>query len=165
MSTVMENRALLPQVTEINQMTKEDLTAKLVQTFTDGFAGVADAATLAKMVKVFTKVLADPDVQNELSAELNRHGGKMEENGMKISEVERGVRWDFKNCRHPELDQLYAIQESVKKGIKLFENQLKAGQTEFVVNKKYSFTAHDIPQEIVTCNSPVKSGKLVISIA
>lgn len=104
----------------------DDIAFKITDGQVNGaYAGVI----LKKMANIAEKVMEIPEVKSTIIKETLKQIQGSEKGaliyGAKIIHCAVSTTYDFKECGHIVLNELYAIQEQVKEEIKLIEDELK----------------------------------------
>lgn len=103
---------------------------KIITSIKSGNINPLSAFTIVKrMAKVSEEILKDKEVKKLAIDEANKYlGGNQKTfqlHGATISKAATYTWYDFSECNHPVLDELYKIQNEVKDRIKLLEDELK----------------------------------------
>ncbi len=91
--------------------------------------------------------------ENELSLDID----KFETHGYKFAKKEAGTKYDFSNCNHPRLTDLYAKETKINKEKKDIEALLKT-------LKNPTTIVDEETGDIVTINPPIKTSKTIIEV-
>ena len=76
-------------------------------------------ANFRKIEKVIDGVMKTPGILDSMMAEYDKYGQKeVEYNGVVLSKVESGVKYDYSNCGDPEYNLLIAKQKEIENDIK-----------------------------------------------
>jgi len=90
------------------------------------------AVVLKRMAKVSEEVLKDEDIKKMAMTELEKYAGELKGATKSVNLYSASMSisptytfYDFKECGHEVLDQLYKIQEHCKEMIKQIEDEVK----------------------------------------
>lgn len=87
---------------------------------------LAAYTVLKRMAKIAEELFKDKEVKQLALDEFDKHPGKsLEAWSAKIIKAATYTYYDFKECNHPQLDELYKIQKQVENDIKNLEEELK----------------------------------------
>lgn len=107
------------QLTIIDRPVSEYI-ANIVSRIQDGEINPLDViANFRKIEKVIDGVMKTPGILDSMIAEYDKYGQKeVEYNGVVLSKVESGVKYDYSNCGDMEYNLLVAKQKEIEKAIK-----------------------------------------------
>ncbi len=118
------------EILDIRQNDK--LTKDIIQDTSDkilnGEVNAAHAGVVIKrMAKIAEEILKNKAVKDAIYKETEKYiqGGEKNIFGASISISPTYTFYDFKDCGHVQLNELYSIQEQVKECIKNIEDELK----------------------------------------
>ncbi len=155
-----EQNQLILDIRNTNVDTKsvvEDIAYKIIDGQVNGaYAGVV----LKKMSKISEEVMKNPQVKKIITDETIKYINGAEKGseifGAKILHCATSTNYDFKDCGHKVLNELYNILENVKEEIKGIEEELKLmiptkGTMETLDGK---FGIKDTSKEVVISKMP-----------
>lgn len=117
---------------EINKQTIERIRKDI---FSKVENGEIDPIKINAFIKFYEKVFTGDDKKNNglshlirpyVVDELEKDKTRSDYYGFKVEIKEAGVRYDFSNCGHPELEELYEKQKQLKSEIDEIEKLLKS---------------------------------------
>ena len=116
----------------------------------------------ASVLTCWIEAKAQIDYWTQLVKELNEeaineratHGKTAELFGRKLTQVEAGTKYDFKNCNYPPL---IAAEEAVKTHKEFLKSTMKMDEIPTIIN--------DDTGEILEINRPIKTSTTTIKIS
>lgn len=128
----MENKEqqLIQSTSDIIKFDSKSFVEQIKKNVLSGNIDPLAAFTVIKrMNKVSEEILKDNEIktlaENEADKYLVGSAKKFDFYGANISKRTTYTWYDFSECGHPVLEQLYQIQKEVKESIKLLEDELK----------------------------------------
>ena len=95
------------------------LTSQMKENLLSGEMNVLDFIIKVEVLKNSLEELKkDTDVKDYVLREVEKYGKEAQRNGVKIRQIEAGVKYDFENCNDAIIEGLLNRQEEVKNKIK-----------------------------------------------
>lgn len=151
------------QNNEILDIRQELLTKDIIQDCADKILnGEVDAARagviIKRMAKISEEILKIKKVKEAIYKETKKYieGGQKNIFGASISIAATYTTYDFKECGHIVLNELYNIQEQIKEAIKSIEDELKLmiPTKDTMINVEGKFGIKDTSKDIVIKHIP-----------
>lgn len=129
--TINQNAA--NQLLDVRQpVNTKDIIESIIDNVKEGKVNPLEAySVLKRMAKVSETVLKDESIKEMANKEFDKYLGELkgkksvERYGAQICKTAVYTYYDFSECKHEVLDELYRIQEEVKEKIKNIEEELK----------------------------------------
>jgi len=136
-----KEQALQNITSTIEVFNTKDYIEKIKKAMIEGEVNPLSAFVVVKrMSKVGEEILKDKELKKLALEEAEKHlSGTQKTFNLHSANISKGVTYtwyDFSECNHPVLNQLYSIQKEVKERISLIEEELKL----LILNEKQQMT-------------------------
>lgn len=137
-----------------NDKLTKDIITDIADKILSGEVNPAHAGVVIKrMAKISEEVLKIKPVKDAIFKETEKYikGGQKDIFGASISIAPTYTAYDFKECGHTVLNELYKIQEQVEEEIKIIEDELKLmiPTKETMQNVEGQFGIKDTSKDVV----------------